>query len=108
MYNNVYKIYSRKGETQLLKQSIIKRGNEISHYLIKIRRDLHRTPELAMEEFVTKKKIKKYLSISHCIDFVRHGKNMYQKLLVCGVAINSHVIKYILDDMGLLKIIYSR
>ena len=33
---------------------------------------------------------------------------MYQKLLVCGVAINSHVIKYILDDMGLLKIIYSR
>ena len=61
MYNNVYKIYSRKGETQLLKQSIIKRGNEISHYLIKIRRDLHRTPELAMEEFVTKKKIKKYL-----------------------------------------------
>ena len=45
----------------MLKQSIIKRGNEISHYLIKIRRDLHRTPELAMEEFVTKKKIKKYL-----------------------------------------------
>ena len=61
MYNNVYKIYSRKGETQLLKQSIIKRGNEISHYLIKIRRDLHRTPELAMSEFVTKDKIKKYL-----------------------------------------------
>lgn len=59
-------------------------------------------------EFDLKKKIKKYLSISHCIDFVRHGKNMYQKLLVCGVAINSHVIKYILDDMGLLKIIYSR
>ena len=61
MYNNVYKIYSRKGETQLLKQSIIKRGNEISHYLIKIIRDLHRTPELAMSEFVTKDKIKKYL-----------------------------------------------
>ena len=45
----------------MLKQSIIKRGKEISDYLIKIRRDLHRTPELAMEEFVTKEKIKKYL-----------------------------------------------
>ncbi len=45
----------------MIKEDIIKRGNEISDYLINIRRDLHRTPELAMEEFLTKEKIKKYL-----------------------------------------------
>ena len=45
----------------MIKEDIIKRGKEISDYLIKIRRDLHRTPELAMQEFVTKEKIKKYL-----------------------------------------------
>ena len=46
----------------MLKQSVIKRGKEISDYLIDIRRDLHKTPELAMEEFVTRDKIKKYLN----------------------------------------------
>ncbi len=45
----------------MIKEDIIKRGNEIADYLINIRRDLHRTPELAMEEFMTKEKIKKYL-----------------------------------------------
>ena len=46
----------------MLKQSVIKRVKEISDYLIDIRRDLHKTPELAMEEFVTRDKIKKYLN----------------------------------------------
>ena len=67
----------------MLKQSIIKRGNEISHYLIKIRRDLHRTPELAMEEFVTKKKIKKYLDeigIDY-IEFEHHTASYFSPLL---------------------------
>ncbi|MDY2735974.1 MAG: amidohydrolase, partial [Intestinibacter sp.] len=45
----------------MLKDNVVKRGNEILDYLIDIRRDIHRTPELAMEEFVTKNKIKKYL-----------------------------------------------
>ena len=45
----------------MLKDDVIKRGNEILDYLINIRRDIHRTPELAMEEFETRDKIKKYL-----------------------------------------------
>lgn len=45
----------------MLKEDIIKRANEISDYLIDIRRDIHKTPELAMNEFKTREKIKKYL-----------------------------------------------
>lgn len=45
----------------MIKEDIIKKGYEISDYLTRVRRDLHRTPELAMQEFVTKEKIKKYL-----------------------------------------------
>lgn len=42
-------------------KEIIKKSNEIKEWLINVRRDLHKTPELAMEEYETKNKIKKYL-----------------------------------------------
>ena len=51
-----------KGRSLIVKTKCYKRGKEISDYLIDIRRDLHKTPELAMEEFVTRDKIKKYLN----------------------------------------------
>ena len=37
------------------------KANELKQWIIDIRRDLHKTPELAMNEVVTKSKIKKYL-----------------------------------------------
>lgn len=55
-------------------KDIIKKGNELLDYLIKIRRDLHSTPELAQNEFTTKSKIKSYLDeikIDY-IEFERH------------------------------------
>ena len=42
-------------------QDIINKVNNLNEWIIKIRRDIHETPELAMEEYITKKKIKKYL-----------------------------------------------
>ena len=42
-------------------EDIINKSKEIESWLIKIRRDLHETPELAMEEYITKSKIKSYL-----------------------------------------------
>ncbi|MBZ0959476.1 amidohydrolase, partial [Clostridioides difficile] len=36
--------------------------HEINDWVINIRRDLHKTPELGLEEFQTKKKIIKYLN----------------------------------------------
>ena len=42
-------------------EDIIKKVNNLSEWTIKVRRDIHETPELAMEEYITKEKIKKYL-----------------------------------------------
>lgn len=42
-------------------KDIIQKGNELLDYLIAIRRDIHKTPELAMNEYITRDKIKKYL-----------------------------------------------
>jgi len=43
------------------KNLIFEKSNTIKDWLIDVRRDLHKTPELGMEEFITKHKIKKYL-----------------------------------------------
>lgn len=40
---------------------IIDKVNDLNDWIINIRRDIHETPELAMEEYITKEKIKKYL-----------------------------------------------
>jgi amidohydrolase len=40
---------------------IYEKANEIKDWLIEVRRDLHKTPELGMEEYITREKIKKYL-----------------------------------------------
>lgn len=40
---------------------LINKGNYIKEWLINVRRDIHETPELAMEEYITKDKIKIYL-----------------------------------------------
>nr|WP_164489087.1 M20 family metallopeptidase [Romboutsia sp. Marseille-P6047] len=37
------------------------KSNELKQWIVDIRRDLHKTPELAMNEVITKGKIKKYL-----------------------------------------------
>lgn len=42
-------------------EQLMKKGNYIKDSLINVRRDIHETPELAMEEYITKKKIKSYL-----------------------------------------------
>lgn len=42
-------------------QDAINKVNNLKDWIIKIRRDIHETPELAMEEYITKEKIKKYL-----------------------------------------------
>lgn len=42
-------------------QEIINTVNNLNEWIINIRRDIHETPELAMEEYTTKEKIKKYL-----------------------------------------------
>lgn len=43
-------------------EDIKKLSNGIKEWTIEVRRDLHKTPELGMEEYQTKKKIKKYLN----------------------------------------------
>lgn len=42
-------------------QEVINKVNNLNDWIVKIRRDIHETPELAMEEYITKEKIKKYL-----------------------------------------------
>lgn len=42
-------------------EDLIKIADSMEDWLIKIRRDLHETPELAMEEYITREKIKSYL-----------------------------------------------
>ena len=42
-------------------EKIKNRANNLSEWITTIRRDIHETPELAMEEYITKEKIKKYL-----------------------------------------------
>lgn len=42
-------------------EEIINKINNLNDWIVNIRRDLHETPELAMEEYITKEKIKKYL-----------------------------------------------
>lgn len=41
--------------------NILIKAEEIKDWIIEVRRDLHSTPELGLEEFITKEKIKKYL-----------------------------------------------
>ena len=36
---------------------------DIEDWIINVRRDLHKTPELGLKEFQTREKIKKYLEI---------------------------------------------
>ncbi|MGL5330423.1 MAG: M20 metallopeptidase family protein [Peptostreptococcaceae bacterium] len=43
-------------------EKIKKMSNEIRSWVIEVRRELHKIPELGMEEYETNKKIKKYLS----------------------------------------------
>lgn len=42
-------------------EDVINRVNDLNDWIISIRRDIHETPELAMEEYISKEKIKKYL-----------------------------------------------
>ena len=42
-------------------QDVINKVKNLNDWIIKVRRDIHETPELAMEEYITKEKIKKYL-----------------------------------------------
>lgn len=42
-------------------QEIINTVNDLNEWIISTRRDIHETSELAMEEYITKEKIKKYL-----------------------------------------------
>lgn len=41
---------------------VINEVKNLNDWIIKIRRDIHETLELAMEEYITKEKIKKYLN----------------------------------------------
>lgn len=43
-------------------KDVINEVKNLNDWIIKIRRDIHETPELAMEEYITKEKIKKYLN----------------------------------------------
>ena len=46
-------------------EDLIKIADSMEDWLIKIRRDLHETPELAMEEYITREKIKSYFEDSY-------------------------------------------
>lgn len=58
--------------------------------------------------FKLKAEIKRYLSATYCLAYIRYGKSIYQKLLVLGMAISPHIVKYVLDDLGLLKKVSRR
>lgn len=60
------------------------------------------------KNFELKKNIKKHLSFFYCLIYLRNSKSIFQKLLVVGVAISPTIVKYILDDIGLLKKIYDK
>lgn len=60
------------------------------------------------KEFELKTEICEYLSARHCLKFLECGKNIYQKLLVVGIAICPPFVKFFLDDLKLLKITHKR
>ncbi|QJA07825.1 amidohydrolase [Romboutsia sp. CE17] len=62
---------------------IREKSNNIKEWLIDVRRDLHKTPELAMSEYETKEKIKKYLN-EIGINYNEFNDN-------CGIV--AHIIK---------------
>lgn len=60
-----------------------------------------------VNKFNYDKEICRYLSLKNRLKFVRYGKNIKQKLLVNGIAISPKLIKLLLDDMNLLKLVRS-
>lgn len=62
----------------------------------------------SIKEFELKKEIRRYLSVRYCLKFLKYGKNLYQKLLVLGIAFRPSLVKFVLDDLGLLKITHNR
>ena len=47
--------------TNALREGLINKVKSLSPWLVSVRRDLHKTPELGLQEFLTKEKIIKYL-----------------------------------------------
>jgi metal-dependent amidase/aminoacylase/carboxypeptidase family protein len=56
-----------------MKKEILKYMNEIQNELVDIRRELHRTPELSMQEYLTCNTIKKYLKSIDGIEVIDFG-----------------------------------
>lgn len=50
------------------------------------------------------KEISNYLDLKHRVSFVHYSLDLKQKMLVNGIAICPKLIKFILDDLGLLSI----
>ncbi len=56
-----------------------------------------------IRDFELKKDIKKHLSFSYCLRYLRKSNNIFQKLLVVGIAVSPTAVKCILDIFDLLK-----
>ena len=56
------------------------------------------------KKYNLKKEIKGHLTLKYCIKFLKHSKSLSQKLLVVGIAVSPSMIKFVLDDLGLLNI----
>ena len=58
-----------------------------------------------VKEFDHRKEIGHFLTINNRIKFIRHGKSLKQVLLVNGIAISPRLIRFLLDDLKLLRIV---
>lgn len=61
-----------------------------------------------IREFELKSEMRGHLSVRYCLKYLKYGKSLYQKLLVVGIAACPGVVKFVLDDLGLLKITHNR
>ena len=82
--------------------SLINKVKNIKHWLVDIRRDLHKTPELGLEEFLTKEKIIKYLE-EIGIDYITYPEHTGVMAYINKNAKNTVAIRADIDALPIVE-----
>ena len=82
--------------------SLINKVKNIKHWLVDIRRDLHKTPELGLEEFLTKEKIIKYLE-EIGIDYITYPEHTGVMAYINKNAKNTIAIRADIDALPIVE-----
>ena len=81
---------------------IINKVKNLKSWIIDIRRDLHQTPELGLEEFLTKEKIIKYLE-EIGIDYITYPNHTGVMAYINKNAKNTVAIRADIDALPILE-----